>query len=482
MYKTLLKSNNRSAEDANFEGDIYANDDVFIKDDLTADSITCKDIVSKSSSFSCSSLGVLSISEMQKSNLVDGDNYLLMKAAGLDTINKRNQYLRFRSGGNPTSNAGLCFSSFDGPHMRLYQYGNSLYFGASTTTSTTPLDSSFNDNIFNINTNGNINIGTKLTTSTAKLTVIGTGDESLRLQSYASGNIPTLSFYRATGTETTPLTLSSGSNIGRLAFYGRDANTYNFCASINAIVDGEINTLSDPSDYPSRIAFYTTPEGESSLSERMTIKNNGSVVIGASFTDDSAILGLSSTTKGFLPSRMTTAQKNLITTPVAGLIVYDTTLNNLFTYNGTNWVELIESFSRSFLKLNRSSTLITPGVITWNTNIKNGPDFNFTNNGSVFSVNTTGYYEINANFEFLNITGERLIETLFERVTPSQLDISRIFTSCTIPEAGDTFIASHLQDIVTLTAGETYRFSFGSLGGASADLSTNSKVIIKRIT
>jgi hypothetical protein len=251
---------------------------------------------------------------------------------------------------------------------------------------------------------------------------------------------------------------------------------------MNVFIDGEVNTASDPSDIPTRIAFFTTLDGQNSLSERMTIKNDGSIGIGTSTPNSSALLDLTSTTKGFLPPRLTTVQKNAISTPASGLVVYDTTLNNLCTYNGSSWTELIESFSRSFLKLNRTSTLITPGVITWNTNIKNGPDFNFTNNGSVFSVNTTGYYEINANFEFLNITGERLIETLFERVTPSQLDISRIFTSCTIPESGDTFIASHLQDIVTLTAGETYRFSFGSLGGSSADLSTNSKVIIKRIT
>ena len=404
-----------------------------------------------------------------------------MKAAGLDTVNKRNQFLRFRTGGNPTSFSGLCFSSFDSNHLRCYQSGTNFYMGRSTEASTTPTNDSFTDNIMSISaTTGNICMGSTIPQTGAKLTLVG-GTENLRLQSF-SGDIPSLAFYRANGSESLPTTLLNGSTIGRIMFYGRDASTYNYSAAIIAQVDGEPNTAADPSDFPSKLSFYTTLDGVSSISERMTIKNDGGIGIGVSTPSTTALLDLTSTTRGFLPPRLTTVQKNAISTPASGLVVYDTTLNNLCTYNGSSWTELIESFSRSFLKLNRTSTLITPGVITWNTNIKNGPDFNFTNNGSVFSVNTTGYYEINANFEFLNITGERLIETLFERVTPSQLDISRIFTSCTIPESGDTFIASHLQDIVTLTAGETYRFSFGSLGGSSADLSTNSKVIIKRIT
>lgn len=51
----------------------------------------------------------------------------------------------------------------------------------------------------------------------------------------------------------------------------------------------------------------------------------------------SALLQLSSTTKGFLPPRMTTTQKNAIASPAAGLVVYDTTDNKHYGYNGTTW-------------------------------------------------------------------------------------------------------------------------------------------------
>lgn len=50
----------------------------------------------------------------------------------------------------------------------------------------------------------------------------------------------------------------------------------------------------------------------------------------------SALLELKSTTRGFLPPRMTTTQKNAIATPNAGLIIYDSTLNKLCVYT-TAW-------------------------------------------------------------------------------------------------------------------------------------------------
>lgn len=56
----------------------------------------------------------------------------------------------------------------------------------------------------------------------------------------------------------------------------------------------------------------------------------------------SAILQSDSTTKGFLPPRMTTTQKNAISSPATGLVVYDTTLNKLAVYTGAGW-EVITS-------------------------------------------------------------------------------------------------------------------------------------------
>jgi hypothetical protein len=53
----------------------------------------------------------------------------------------------------------------------------------------------------------------------------------------------------------------------------------------------------------------------------------------------SAVLEVESTTKGFLPPRMTTVQRDAITPPPAGLTVYNITTNTLQIYNGTAWLD-----------------------------------------------------------------------------------------------------------------------------------------------
>ncbi len=65
--------------------------------------------------------------------------------------------------------------------------------------------------------------------------------------------------------------------------------------------------------------------------------SSGAVSIGGAAPNASAILDLTSTTKGFLPPRMTTVQRDAISAPVAGLQVYNTTTNAINVYNGTAW-------------------------------------------------------------------------------------------------------------------------------------------------
>lgn len=52
----------------------------------------------------------------------------------------------------------------------------------------------------------------------------------------------------------------------------------------------------------------------------------------------SAVLDLVSTTKGFNPPRMTTTQRDAISGPTAGLVIYNTTTSALNAYNGSAWV------------------------------------------------------------------------------------------------------------------------------------------------
>jgi len=72
--------------------------------------------------------------------------------------------------------------------------------------------------------------------------------------------------------------------------------------------------------------------------ERLRIDSNGGVSIGSGAgANASSLLDLTSTTKGFLPPRMTTAQRDAIATPATGLVIYNTTTNSLDFFNGTVW-------------------------------------------------------------------------------------------------------------------------------------------------
>jgi uncharacterized protein (TIGR02145 family) len=77
---------------------------------------------------------------------------------------------------------------------------------------------------------------------------------------------------------------------------------------------------------------------------------NGQVKIGDNPTtiNSSAVLEIESTNKGLLPPRMTTTQRNAITSPAIGLMIYNTTTNCTESFNGTGWFnECVGSISAS---------------------------------------------------------------------------------------------------------------------------------------
>jgi hypothetical protein len=70
---------------------------------------------------------------------------------------------------------------------------------------------------------------------------------------------------------------------------------------------------------------------------RMLIDSSGNVGIGTSSPNASAILDAQSTTKGIRFPNMTTTQKNAVSSPATGLVVFDTTLAKLCVYSGSAW-------------------------------------------------------------------------------------------------------------------------------------------------
>jgi hypothetical protein len=72
------------------------------------------------------------------------------------------------------------------------------------------------------------------------------------------------------------------------------------------------------------------------------------VGIGTTTPAASAQLDVSSTTKGFLPPRMDSTQRNAIASPVTGLTIYNTTINAFQVYNGTKWYSTVHFIGESY--------------------------------------------------------------------------------------------------------------------------------------
>lgn len=72
----------------------------------------------------------------------------------------------------------------------------------------------------------------------------------------------------------------------------------------------------------------------------LELSTAGTVALGTNAPSTSALLDITSTTRGLLPPRMTTAQRDAIGTPANGLVVYNTTTNTLDLRANGAWVNL----------------------------------------------------------------------------------------------------------------------------------------------
>lgn len=126
---------------------------------------------------------------------------------------------------------------------------------------------------------------------------------------------------------------------------GGGYNTFIGCYAGKSITTGGKNTIiganTDIGNVSNHIALS---DGDGSV--RLLIDNTGNAGIGTTTPAASAQLDITSTTKGFLPPRMTATQASAITSPAEGLLIYVTTTNGTFTskgwwgYNGTAWEKL----------------------------------------------------------------------------------------------------------------------------------------------
>jgi hypothetical protein len=80
----------------------------------------------------------------------------------------------------------------------------------------------------------------------------------------------------------------------------------------------------------------------------ITFFTNAQIGIGTNTPNVSAKLDVTSTTKGFLPPRMDSTARNAITSPAAGLTIYNTSINAFECFNGTSWYSAVHYVGENY--------------------------------------------------------------------------------------------------------------------------------------
>lgn len=100
--------------------------------------------------------------------------------------------------------------------------------------------------------------------------------------------------------------------------------------------------------------------GTGAVAEGVAINNDGSL------PNPSAILDISSTNKGLLIPRMTSTQRDIVKSPAAGLLIYNTTTGRLESWNGAGWFEMLNDSEAPAAPTANAATNIT--TISFNAN------------------------------------------------------------------------------------------------------------------
>ncbi len=179
--------------------------------------------------------------------------------------------------------------------------------------------------------------------------------------------------------------------------------------------------------------------------------------IGTSSPNANAALDVTSTTKAFMPPRMTTTQKNAISSPTAGMVVYDTTLNKICTYNGSAW-ETNTSITSLSLRayLSADQTGINPNNSYVKINF-NADDFDASNAWDTstykFTAPTTDVYRISA-FVYLagtNVLANNYALAIYKNGSLSQfIDADVGTTGVSFGLTGSTLISLAVTDTVEI--------------------------------
>ena len=181
---------------------------------------------------------------------------------------------------------------------------------------------------FVVDASGNVGIG--VSTPGVKLETVGS-------QTNRNFNAPPfLTMARANGSQASPTTVITNSNVARIFAQGYDGSSYLSSGGIDFAVEGTVTVGS----MPGRIVFSTTADGASSPTERMRIDSVGQVEIGSGTVSAPALSVLTDTNTGiYFPAADTIGfveggTESMRVDPSGNLLINTTTPTSRLTVNG----------------------------------------------------------------------------------------------------------------------------------------------------
>jgi len=252
-------------------------------------------------------------------NYIFGDDNTLIGSTGIKFAHKLTKSLNSLSGGFSTNYK-----------VSVFTIDTGFSLGAGTGL--------FNDNNLTtlyVNNSKTIAFSSKAANQTSYVQFRGVGTPTLTMDDL-NGNIGVYGNHMSyTQLDNTTNDAANKATISHFANYHSLVSAQN--TEHNALTNfyhiflaDTTNNLANPSYIANKYGIYQ----EGTMDKNVFF---GDVILGSSTFLPSAKLAIASTTQGFLPPRMTTSNKNTISSPAEGLLVYDTTLHKLCIRTASTW-------------------------------------------------------------------------------------------------------------------------------------------------
>lgn len=152
----------------------------------------------------------------------------------------------------------------------------------------------------------------------------------------------------------------------------------------------------------SAIYAQVQPMGYSDYSFRYRVNIGGGTY---STTHPAASLELRGTTSGFLPNRLTTVQRDAIASPATGLIIYNTTTNQVNVYSGSAWEAVggVGNFIQNQYLSRQAANAKFDSIDIRRTHIANRLTASMTEHSWIHLPFQTGNNTANVGFHFSNL-------------------------------------------------------------------------------